>query len=189
MWKKILLVVVGALALLVVGILVAASTRPDTMKVMREIGVAAPPDAVFPHLVDFHRWAAWSPWEKLDPAMQRTYSGTAGSVGSSYHWSGNDDVGEGRMTLSSARPHEQVGVKLEFLKPWEATNQVEFTLAKATSGTHVAWSMTGANTLAMKVMQLFMDMDAMIGKDFERGLTGLKQVSETSAAASPAARP
>jgi len=186
MWKKILLAVVGAIALFVIGTLIAASTRPDRMKVVREIDVAAPPASVFPHLVDFHRWAAWSPWEKLDPGMQRDYSGTPGAVGSSYHWSGNDQVGEGRMTLSSARPSEQVAVQLEFLKPWQATNQVEFALAPTASGTHVSWTMTGESSLPMKTMQLFMDMDAMIGKDFERGLSGLKQVSERTAAAAPA---
>jgi uncharacterized protein YndB with AHSA1/START domain len=181
--KKIMLGIGGVVALAIVVIVGLAATKPATFRVERKTTIEASPDAVFPNLEDFHRWGSWSPWEKLDPQMHKTYGGPASGPGSTYAWSGNDDVGEGRMTVISTRPNERVEVKLEFLKPFEATNTTVYELTPVSGGTEVTWSMEGPNSFMGKVISVFADMDAMIGKDFEEGLANLKRVSETGAAA------
>jgi hypothetical protein len=185
MLKKILLGVVGVVVLVVGAVLLIAATKPATFKVERQTVIKAPSAAIFPNLADFHRWGAWSPWEHLDPQMRKTYSGPPTGVGSSYSWIGNSDVGEGRMTVLESVPNEALTLKLEFLKPFEATNTTTYTLRPVSgdNGTQVTWSMEGPNSFMGKVMSVFASMDSMIGKDFELGLANLKRVSESSPSA------
>ena len=170
MIKKALL----GLAILVAGVLGFAATRPDTFRVERSALVQAPPEAVYAQISDFHRWNAWSPWEKLDPAMKKTHSGPAAGVGAEYAWRGNSDVGAGRMEILEATPASRVAIQLDFLEPFEASNTTEFSLVPEGEATRVTWSMSGDNSYLGKVMSVFMDMDAMIGKDFEKGLADLE---------------
>jgi uncharacterized protein YndB with AHSA1/START domain len=183
MLKKVLLGILGVLVLLVGGVLALASTKPDTFSVERHTTIAASPAIVYANLDDFHRWAAWSPWEKLDPGMKKTYGGPAKGVGSTYAWSGNDDVGEGRMTVLESDPNRRLVVRLEFIKPFATTSTTVYTLEPAAAGgTELTWSMDGPNSFPGKIMSVFVDMDAMIGKDFEKGLADLKRISESGTA-------
>jgi hypothetical protein len=184
MWKKILIFIAAA----VVVFLAVVATRPADFKVERSATLPAPPAAVYAQVSDFGRWAAWSPWERLDPSMKKEVTGAPGTVGHAYHWVGNKQVGEGRMTIVAARPGAGVDIKLEFLQPWQATNATTLATAADGAGTRVTWTMTGTNNFMMKAMTLFMDMDKMVGGDFERGLANLKAASEEAArAAAPAA--
>lgn len=168
---------VGLAALLVVlGIVVAV--QPSTYRVERKITINAGPEAVFAHLEDMKAWAAWSPWDKLDPNMQKTFEGPAKGVGASYTWSGNDDVGKGRMTITAATAPTSVTYKLEFIEPFASVAETGFTLSVSGSQTTVTWAMNGSNDFMGKAFGLVMDMDAMIGADFERGLGTLKGVVE-----------
>jgi carbon monoxide dehydrogenase subunit G len=168
---------------------VAVATRPAEFHIERSIAVAAPADKVFALVNDLHAWAAWSPWEKLDPNMERTHSGAAAGVGATYAWkSQNGKVGEGRMTIEKSASPSQVGIELQFIKPFAATNQITFTLVPSGGGTQVTWAMDGRNGFMAKAFGLVMNMDKMVGGDFERGLDTLKTVAETDArAASPIA--
>jgi uncharacterized protein YndB with AHSA1/START domain len=185
MVKKILLGIVGVVVLVVGAVLLIATTKPATFKVERQTVISAPSAAIFPNLADFHRWPAWSPWEHLDPQMRKTYSGPPTGAGSTYMWSGNSEVGEGKMTVLESRPNEELKLKLEFLKPFESTNTTTYTLrpVSGNNGTQVTWSMEGPNSFMGKVMSVFASMDAMIGKDFELGLGNLKRVSESAPSA------
>src|SRR4051794_20702646 len=136
MLKKIGLGVLAVVLVLVILI----STRPATFRIERSATIAAPAEVVFYFLNDFHNWSAWSPWEKLDSKMKKAYEGARAGVGAIYRWEGNDQVGEGRMTLTESKPHEQVAIKLEFLKPFAATNETTFTLKPATGGVNVTWA-------------------------------------------------
>jgi uncharacterized protein YndB with AHSA1/START domain len=171
------------LAVAVVLLVVVVSTRPSHFKVERTTTIAASPDVVFAQLDDFHAWAAWSPWEKLDPQMKRIFDGRPSGVGAIYAWEGNDKVGEGRMTITDADLPRREVIQLEFLKPFQATNVTTFTLVPGEGGTKVTWAMEGDNGFTAKAATLFMDMDSLVGGDFERGLAGLKTVSEAAAKA------
>lgn len=162
-----------ALAIVIGAILAYAATKPDTLRVERTATVNAPPEKVFALINDFHNWAAWSPWEKLDPNMTRTHSGAPAGKGAAYAWQGNKDVGKGRMEILESTPSSQIKIQLDFLEPFEAHNITDFTLEPAGGGTKVNWSMHGPNNFMNKLMQVFMDMDAMIGKDFEAGLANM----------------
>src|SRR5439155_22281389 len=129
--------------------------------------VAGPPEVAFAEVNDFHKWSDWSPWEKLDPALKRTFDGAPAGQGAIYSWVGNDQVGEGRMTIVGTRPAQEIDIKLEFIKPWSATNQTTFTFAPDGTGTKVIWTMTGNNNFMSKAFSMFMDMDKMIGSAFE----------------------
>jgi hypothetical protein len=177
MLKKIAIGVAALLAVLAIVI----ATRPSTYTVKRSATIAAPADVIFAKIADFHGWEAWSPWDKLDPAMKRTFDGPASGSGAIYAWTGNDDVGEGRMTIIESRPNEHVGIRLEFLKPFAATSTTTFDLAAAGALVTVTWTMVGNNDFMGKAFTLFMDMDKMIGTDFEKGLSSLKTDSETDA--------
>ena len=181
MLKKILI----GVAALVVVLIVVISLQPATFKVERSATISAPAAVVFPFVNDLHRWPDWSPWEKMDPDMKRTHSGAASGVGAVYEWQGNDQVGEGRMTIEESRPNQYVGIKLEFIEPFAATNKVGFALAPADKGTTVTWTMDGHNDFMGKAMCLVMDMDAMVGGDFEKGLAALKTLAEAEAAKQP----
>lgn len=158
-------------------VLVLAARKPDTFRVVRTTSIKAPPDKIFPLINDFHAWTAWSPYEKKDPAMKRTYSGAPSGNGSVYEWNGNG-VGAGRMEIAASSPPSKVGLKLDFTKPFAAHNVVDFTLEPKGDITTVTWDMRGPAPFMSKVMQVFIDMDHMVGKDFEEGLANLKAISE-----------
>ena len=173
MFKKI--GIIGAL--LIVSLLAYAATKPDTFRVQRTATITAPPEKVFGLIQDLHQWASWSPWEKMDPAMKKTYSGAPLGRGAILEWDGNTDVGTGRMEIVSTVPSSRVVIKLDFLKPFEAHNQAEFALEDGGATTTVTWAMHGPQPFIMKVMDLVMGMDTMVGKDFETGLANLKQLA------------
>ncbi|HET7234642.1 MAG TPA: SRPBCC family protein [Longimicrobium sp.] len=177
---------IGAAVLLVV-LLIAIATRPATFAVERSAVVAAPAEVVYAQIQDLRRWPAWMTYDRMDPAMRRTYEGPAQSVGAAYHYV-SDKVGEGRMTITQLQPHQRVAIEAQFIKPMVATNQVEFTLKPAQGGVRVTWAISGRNTFVSKAFSLFVNMDRMIGRDFEAGLADLKRVSEAEArtAAAPA---
>lgn len=175
--KKVLVV----LLVVVVALLGFIATRPNRYHVERSVTIAAPNRTVFPKVNDLHQWQTWSPWEKLDPQMKRTYEGAEAGVGAGYHWVGNDKVGEGRMTITDSRPNEQVGIHLNFIKPFASSSVTTFTFIPGGPGTKVTWTMDGDNNFMAKTMSLFMNMDKMIGGDFEKGLATLKSVSEADA--------
>ena len=166
-------VLVGAGAL-VAGILGFAATRPDTFRVERSARIDATPDKVFAFLNDFREWPKWSPWEELDPAMNRTHSGATSGKGAIYEWNGNKKVGQGRMEITESVPSQKLALKLDFIKPFEAHNVTEFTLTPQGAGTDLNWAMIGSKPYMMKIMGLFMNLDNMVGRDFEKGLAKLK---------------
>lgn len=172
----------GALALLLVATLVIigiATTKPSTFEVKRERVVAAPAGSVFANLNDFRRWQRWSPWEKLDPNLKRTYGGAEQGVGATYAWQGNSDAGAGKMTITDSTPERQLKIRLDFTEPFASTNSTIFDLVPQGQGTRVIWRMTGDNTFVGKVFSIFFDMDEMVGQDFERGLSNLERASQT----------
>ena len=175
-----LLKILIVLAIIVVVLLIIAALRPDNFRVERRITVSTPPAAAFAQVNDFHKWGAWNPWAKMDPAMKETYGGAESGVGASYSWSGNRDVGAGRMTVAEIRPVELIRIKLEFLKPFAATNTAEFTFKPNGNQTIVTWSMSGKCNFVCKMMGLFMNMDKMIGSQFEKGLADLKAAAEAA---------
>jgi uncharacterized protein YndB with AHSA1/START domain len=174
MRKKIAIVVF----LLLATPFVVAATKPDTIQVQRTTSIQAPPEKIFAHLDDFHRWSAWSPYEQLDPTMKKTYSGPANGNGAVYEWDGNDKVGAGRMEITDSSPSSKVVIKLDFIKPFEGHNVAEFTLVPQGDGTTVTWAMHGPSPYLMKLMCIFINVDEMIGKDFETGLSNLKALAE-----------
>jgi hypothetical protein len=177
MWRKILIGLVVVLAVLVVVIVL----QPTEFRVERTVTVAAPAPVVFAQVNDFHHWEAWNPWAKIDPAMKQTYEGAPAGVGAAYAWAGNNEVGEGRMTIIESRPGELIRIRLEFLKPFRATSTGEFTFRPAGDQTAVTWSMIGTNNFVAKAVHLFMNMDRMIGGQFETGLARLKAIAEAAA--------
>lgn len=168
------------LALVIVGILllVVIAGQPDEFKMSRSAKISAPPEKIFPHVNELKKWDAWSPWAKLDPNAKSTFEGPTAGVGSAMAWSGNKKIGEGRMTITASHPHQLIGFRLEFLRPFKTTNSAEFEFKPSNDGTVVVWSMTGKSNFFFKVFGLFMDCDAMAGKDFEKGLGSLKDVAE-----------
>jgi len=181
MWMNIGIIV----AVIIVALGIAIATRPDTFRVQRAATIAAPPGVVFGYLNDFHQWPQWSPWEKLDPNMQRTLTGPPSGTGAKYAWSGNSKAGEGSMTITDSKPNERVVLDLNFIKPFKSSNVTDFALAPAERGTQVTWTMNGTNTTATKAFSLFMNMDKLVGGDFVRGLANLKAVSEADASRGP----
>ena len=149
-------------------------------EVSRSLVIEADPARVHALVDDFHEWTAWSPWEDVDPGLQRSYTGPPSGVGARYAWQGNRKAGQGSMEITGSTP-ERVDVRLSFLKPWKATNEVAFELAPTGSGTDVTWRMWGENTGAAGVFAKVFSMDKLLGKDFEKGLTRLKAVAETPA--------
>jgi hypothetical protein len=163
---------------LIAVILIYASTQPDTFRIQRTAAIQAAPDKIFAYLNDFHTWTAWSPWEKVDPGMKRVYSGTPSGLGTVYEWEGNKKIGQGRMEIIESAKPSRIKLKLDFLKPFEAHNTTLFALEPKNGATEVTWAMEGPSNLMMKVLHLFMNMDKMIGGDFERGLANLKALAE-----------
>ncbi len=163
---------------LIAGVIVIAARRPDVFVVERATTINASPERVYSFLDDFRRWGAWSPWEKLDPAMQRTIAGASRGVGATYEWSGNNKAGAGRMEITAGEAPRTLAIQLDFTRPFKANNATAFVLAPGGSGTHLTWTMEGRHTLATKVFTLFMNMDSLVGRDFEAGLANLKRVAE-----------
>lgn len=163
------------------------ATRPSEYLVTRTRTLAAPPEIVHAYIADLHKWTEWSPWEKLDPGMQREYVGAPLGESASYHWSGNDQVGEGRMTIIESTPPERVTLRLEFLRPFPATNTVDFYVDKSALGTEVTWAMTGHNGFVGKAFALFTSIDKAVGGEFEKGLADLDAVTTAAWKAAPPA--
>jgi uncharacterized protein YndB with AHSA1/START domain len=178
MLKKILIGVPIALAVIVLVFVGIVAMQPAEFVVVRKVAIAAPPEAVFAKVNDFHNWDAWSPWAKLDPAMKTTFEGPSEGKGAIYTWTGNDKVGEGRMTILESHPSSLVDIKLEFLKPFESLCTTKFSFEPSGDKTNVTWSMAGKNNFIAKAMSLFINMDSMLGGDFERGLAQMKTLVE-----------
>ena len=179
MIRKITIAIAALIAVLIAGVLIFAATKPDTFRVQRAAGIKAPPEKVFALINDFKRWDAWSPWEKKDPAMKRTFGSDATSgKGATYAWEGNSDVGQGRMEIAESVPPSRVRITLDFVKPFEAHNTVVFALEPKEGATNVTWAMEGPVPYFAKIIHMFLDMDSMVGKDFEAGLAGIKAIAE-----------
>jgi len=174
---KIILLVLGII-IVVLGVIVAM--QPGEFRVARSAIMSAPPQAVFAQVDDLRKWEAWNPWQKVDPAMKITFTGPPTGPGASYSWVGNKDVGEGRLTITESRPNDLVRVKLEFMKPFTATNMASFTFKPEGDKTNVTWSMEGDKNYVVKAVHLFMDMDKMVGGQFEKGLADMKKIAETA---------
>jgi uncharacterized protein YndB with AHSA1/START domain len=168
------------LVLIVVGLSVVIARRPSDFRIERTAVIAAPPSAVFAQVNDFHQWAAWNPWGKMDPTMKQTYEGAPAGVGAVYTWAGNREVGEGRMTITESRPNDLIRVRLEFLKPFANTSTAEFTFRPQGDQTAVTWRMTGTNNFMAKAFHLVMNMDKMIGGQFDKGLADMKATVEAA---------
>src|ERR1700756_1058357 len=176
----VLLVLVFALA----ALLAYASTRPDTFRLERSILIDAPIVQVAEQIDDFRQWQARAPWEHIDPSLQRTFSGAEAGVGAIYEWSGTGKAGAGRMEIIEMRTGSEGGlttIKLDFLKPFKASNTAEFLMVPSQAGTDLTWAMFGSSPFISKVMGVFVDMDRLIGKDFEAGLVALKRNAEQAA--------
>jgi hypothetical protein len=172
--------ILGALAVVVAGLAAVIALQPSDFRVSRTTTIAAPAAVVFAQVNDFHNWTAWSPWAKLDPAMKQTYEGAAAGPGAAYTWVGNREVGEGRMTIVESRPGDLVRVKLDFVEPFAGTSVAEFTFRPEGDRTAVTWTMTGEKNFVAKGINLVMNMDRMIGDQFDKGLAAMKTVAETA---------
>jgi len=169
----------AAVAAVIVVFLIVVALQPSDFRIERSATMRAPAPAAFAQVNDFQNWQAWSPWEKVDPELKRQYDGPKAGTGAVYAWQGNKDVGEGRMTIMESRPAEVVRIKLEFFKPFAATNTAEFSFKPAGADTTaVTWSMAGQNTFLSKAISLFIDMDRMVGGMFDQGLTQMKAIVE-----------
>ena len=180
-----MLTVLLVIVLAVAALLAYAGTRPDTFRIERSIHIAAPIVQVAELIDDFHEWSKWSPWEHIDPTMQRTFSGAEAGVGAVYAWEGTGKVGAGRMEITEMRSGSErsvISIKLDFFKPFKASNTAEFLMTPTDSGTDLNWAMFGPSPFMSKVMGVFMDMDKMVGKDFEAGLASLKKIAEQAVA-------
>jgi hypothetical protein len=174
----VILLVIAAVIVLLVAVV---ATRPSDFRVTRSTAISAPPAVVFAQVNDFRNWDGWSPWARMDPEMKATYAGPAAGTRAVYSWVGNNKVGEGRMTIMESHPSDLVRIKLEFIKPFAATNTAEFTFQPQGNQTTVTWNMTGKKNFMTKAMGLVMNMDKMIGGQFDQGLAQMKSVAETAA--------
>ncbi|PFH08449.1 polyketide cyclase/dehydrase/lipid transport protein [Collimonas sp. PA-H2] len=174
MFKTIAIVIVVVLAL----ILGYAAVRPDNFRVQRSATIKAPPEKIFALIDDFHAWGSWSPFEKLDPGMKRTFSGAASGKGAAYAWDSSGKAGAGSMEIQESTPSSRILIKLDFTKPLEGHNTAEFTIDTQGDSSKVTWAMYGPSPYVAKVMGIFFSMDSMIGKDFESGLANLKNAAE-----------
>jgi hypothetical protein len=178
--------VIGMIVVLaIVVVLVLAAREPDHLRVQRSASIDAPPERVFPLINDFHRWGAWSPYEHKDPDMKRIFRGAGSGRGSIYEWAGNSNVGSGRMEIVESSVPSKVAIKLDFLKPFEGHNIATFTMEPAGGTTNVTWVMDGPTPFVGKIMHVFINMDRMVGTDFEAGLANLKTAAEHEPAGSP----
>jgi Polyketide cyclase / dehydrase and lipid transport len=175
---EIIAIVAVVLAIAIAVVLILAAAKPATFSVRRATSVKAPSEKIFPLINDFHQWGSWSPYENKDPAMKRSYSGAASGKGAVYGWEGNKNVGSGRMEILDTATPSKIVIKLDFFTPFEGHNTAEFTMLPQGDATEVTWLMHGPAPFMSKLMQVFMNMDNMIGKDFEVGLANLKRLTE-----------
>jgi hypothetical protein len=174
----IIAIIAVVLAIAIAVVLILAASKPATFRVERAIDVKAPPEKIFALINDFHQWVSWSPYENKDPAMKRSYSGAESGKGAVYGWEGNGNVGAGRMEILEESIPSKILIKLDFFKPFEGHNTAEFTMLPQGGATHLSWVMRGPAPFISKLMQVFMNLDHMIGKDFEIGLANLKKLTE-----------
>jgi carbon monoxide dehydrogenase subunit G len=175
---KIVGAIIAVVAVGIAGVLAYAATKPDTFRVQRAASINAPPERIFPLLNNLRAFALWSPYEKKDPRMQRTYSGAPLGKGSVYEWDGDKNVGSGRLAIANSSPPSKVTMHLDMLRPLEAHNIVEFTLEPKGESTHVTWAMNGHVPYIAKIVHVFLNVDRMVGRDFEAGLADLKALAE-----------
>jgi hypothetical protein len=179
---EIIAVVAIVLAIAIAVVLILAATKPNTLTVQRALSVKAAPESIFPLINDFRQWVTWSPYENKDPALKRSYSGAPSGKGAVYGWEGNKNVGSGRMEILDASAPSKIVIKLDFFTPFEGHNTAEFTMLPQGDATNVTtnviWLMHGPSPFIGRIMQVFIDMDRMIGKDFEAGLANLKRLTE-----------
>jgi uncharacterized protein YndB with AHSA1/START domain len=176
---KTITAVVVLLLVVVAGVVLAyAATKPDVFQVQRTASIKAPPDKIFPLINDFRSWSSWSPYEHKDPAMRKTYSGAPAGTGAIYEWDGDKNVGSGRIEIADTAPPNRIAIKLDMIKPFAAHNRVEFVLEPKGESTDVTWAMNGHTPYLAKIMHVFLDMDRMVGRDFEAGLASLKALAE-----------
>ena len=175
---EVIVIIAVIVAIAIAGVLVFAATKPDTLRVQRSISINAPSQQIFPLIADFHQWRNWSPYEQKDPAMKRSYDGAERGKGAIYAWDGDKNVGSGRMEILESSAPSKIVIKLDFFTPFEGHNTAEFTMLPQGDGTHVTWLMHGPARFVTKLMQVFINLDHMIGKDFEAGLANLKSINE-----------
>ena len=175
---EVIVIIAIILAIAVAAILVLAATKPDRLRVARAIDIKAPAATIFPLISDFHRWRSWSPYEEKDPAMKRSYGGADSGKGATYAWDGDKNVGSGRMEILEAAAPSKIVIKLDFFTPFEGHNTAEFTMLPQGDGTHVTWVMHGPANFMSRLIQVFINLDNMIGRDFETGLAKLKTLTE-----------
>ncbi|KAB2911372.1 MAG: SRPBCC family protein [Hyphomicrobiaceae bacterium] len=175
---EIIFAVLAVIAMAIIAVLAVAATKPGTFIVERAVTVDAPPERIFPLVSDLRRFATWSPYEEKDPDMKRTYSGAASGKGASYEWDGNKQIGKGRLEIADASAPSRVTMKLDFIRPFECHNVVDFTLEPKGESTIVTWAMHGPVPYMAKIMHVIFNMDRMVGKDFEAGLSRLKAIAE-----------
>ncbi|QNK03069.1 SRPBCC family protein [Dyella telluris] len=173
-----MLIALIIIVLVVAVLLATAASRPDQFRIERSATIKATPERIFPYINDLHRWQAWSPYEKKDPAMQRSFEGPASGPGAAYGWSGNKNIGSGRMEISESTPSSRVRIKLDFFTPFKASNTAEFVLEPTGDATRITWSMQGRSNYMSKLMGLAFNIDKMVGKDFEDGLVNLRMLTE-----------
>ncbi|KRR15936.1 polyketide cyclase [Bradyrhizobium lablabi] len=175
---EVIAVIAVLLAIAIAAVLVIAATKPGTLRVQRAIRIKAPPDVIFPLISDFHQWLKWSPYENKDPAMKRNYDGAERGKGAVYAWDGDKNVGSGRMEILESTAPSKIVIKLDFFTPFEGHNTAEFTMLPQGDATHVTWLMYGPANFMSRLIQVFMNLDRMIGRDFEAGLANLKTLTE-----------
>jgi hypothetical protein len=176
-----LMLPLAIIAAVIIVFVIVVAMRPAEFRVTRSTSITAPASAVFAQVNDFHKWEAWSPWAKMDPAAKNSFNGATAGTGAGFAWSGNNKVGEGSMTIAESRPNGLIRINLEFLKPFKASSMAEFTFKQEGNQTVVTWSMSGKNKFIGKAISLFMDCDNMVGGQFEQGLANMKSVSEAAA--------
>jgi hypothetical protein len=170
----VLIIIVGIIA----AILIIAAMKPNSFRVERSIEINAKPEKIFPFINDYHKWTQWSPYENLDPNLKRTYSGAIEGKGSIYEYSGNSKAGEGRMEITEVSNLRKINMTIDFIRPMKTHNFLEFTFKGNDNSTNVTWAMYGSNGLIGKVFTMFVNMDNLVGKDFEKGLASLKNIAE-----------
>ena len=175
---EIIAIIAIVLAVAIAIVLILAAIKPNTFSVRRATTVKVPPEKIFPLINDFHQWVTWSPYENKDPAMKRSYSGAESGKGAVYGWEGNKNVGSGRMEILDTSVPTKIVIKLDFFKPFEGHNTAEFTMLPQGDATKLTWLMHGPSPFIGKIMHVFINMDRMIGKDFEVGLANLKKITE-----------
>ena len=175
---EIIAIIAVVLAIVIAIVLILAATKPNTFSVQRATTVKAPPERIFPLINDFHQWGSWSPYENKDPAMKRSFSGAADGRGAVYGWEGNKNVGSGRMEILDSSVPSKIVIKLDFFAPFEGHNTAEFTMLPQGDATNLTWRMHGPVPFVAKIMHVFINMDRMVGKDFEIGLANLKRLTE-----------